>query len=409
MQKNLLIKLVIIIGTLLVFLYGIFGIPSSLSGKGLKEAMLSRIHLGLDLKGGTHLILQVQVNDAVNGESDRAIATLKDELGKAQISYADITKPDPNRPEQIEVKGIPLDSTGAFRNIASEKLKDYSLSTGTNNTQILTLQSNVLSQLKTDTLDKSIEAIRNRVDALGVSEPLIQKNGLGENQILVQLPDVDDPGRVRDILQSTARLELRESRGVYTSEEEAMKSFPGGVLPPNMVLLHGKSEAGSGDSVYLVSRNSVASGTDIRDAREGNKSETNAPIVNFYLNPEPAKRFGEFTLAHRKGGPDPSNLAIVLDNRVISAPSINDQITDQGYIEGNFLPEKAKDLAMLLRSGSLPASLHYLTERTIGPSLGADSIRAGIKAAVAGMVAVLIFMLIYYRGAGINADLALVL
>src|SRR5438270_1128854 len=174
MQKNLLIKLVIIVGTLLVFLYGIFGIPSSLSGKGWKEAMLSRIHLGLDLKGGTHLILQVQVNDAVNGESDRAIETLKDEMGKQHISYADIGKPDPNRPEQIVVKGIPLDSIGGFRTIVSDKLKDYSISSGVNNAQILTMQSNVLAQLKTDTLDKSIEAIRNRVDALGVSEPLIQ-------------------------------------------------------------------------------------------------------------------------------------------------------------------------------------------------------------------------------------------
>ncbi len=409
MQKNLLLKLVIIVGILLVFLYGIFGIPSSLSGDGLREAVLNRIHLGLDLKGGTHLILQVQVSDAINAETDRAIASLKDALDKAHITYADISKPDPNKPEQLVVKGVPLDAAAQVREIASDKLKEYTLSGGPNNSQVLTMQPDVLARLKSDTLDKSIEAIRNRVDALGVSEPLIQKNGLGENQILVQLPGVDDPGRVKDIIQSTARLELRESRGVYTSEDEAMKAN-GGVLPPNMVLLHGKSEnGGSGDVVYLVSRASVASGTDIRDAREGNKSDTNAPIVNFYLNPEPAKRFGEFTLQHRTGGPDPANLAIVLDNRVMSAPSIKDQITDQGFIEGNFTPEKAKDLAMLLRSGALPASLHYLTERTVGPSLGADSIRSGVKAAIAGMVAVMIFMLIYYRGAGINADLALVL
>jgi preprotein translocase subunit SecD len=408
MQKNLLIKLVIIVGILLVFLYGTFGVPSSFSGQGLKEAMLKNIHLGLDLKGGTHLILQVQVADAVNAETDRAIQTLKDELGKAHISYADISKPDANRPEQLVVKGLPLDSISGFRNIVSDKLKEYSLSGGAENSQVLTMQPDVLARLKSDTLDKSIEAIRNRVDALGVSEPLIQKNGLGENQILVQLPGVDDPGRVKDIIQSTARLELRESRGTYANEDEAMKSN-GGVLPPNMVLLHGKSESGGGDMVYMVSRTSVVSGTDIRDAREGNKSETNAPIVNFYLNPEPAKRFGDFTLLHKTGGTDPANLAIVLDNRVISAPSIKDQITDQGFIEGNFTTEKARDLAMLLRSGALPASLHYLTERTVGPSLGADSIRAGVKAAIAGLVAVLIFMLVYYRGAGINADLALIL
>ena len=153
----------------------------------------------------------------------------------------------------------------------------------------------------------------------------------------------------------------------------------------------------------------MVSGTDIRDAREGTKSDTGEPIINFYLNPEPAKKFGEFTEAHKKGGSDPANLAIVLDNKVITAPEIRDRITDSGIIEGNLSSEEARDKAMLLRSGALPASLHYLTERTVGPSLGADSIRAGVKAAVAGMTAVLIFMLIYYRGAGINADLALVL
>jgi len=159
----------------------------------------------------------------------------------------------------------------------------------------------------------------------------------------------------------------------------------------------------------IVSRIPVVSGTDIRSADPGNKSDTNEPIVNFYLTAAAGKKFGTFTAAHSKDSADPSNLAIVLDNKVITAPSINSQINDSGIIEGGFTTESAKDLAMLLRSGALPASLHYLTERTVGPSLGADSIRAGVKAAIAGMAAVLIFMLIYYRGAGINADLALVL
>jgi preprotein translocase subunit SecD len=176
-------------------------------------------------------------------------------------------------------------------------------------------------------------------------------------------------------------------------------------------LLHGKPGRASGgqDTVYLVSRVPVVSGTDIRDAREGNRSDTNEPIVNFYLTPAAGKKFATFTGAHVKSGPDPANLAIVLDNQVISAPGIEGQISDSGEIFGGFTPESAKDLAMLLRSGALPASLHYLTERTVGPSLGADSIKAGVKAAIAGMAAVLIFMLIYYRGAGINADLALIL
>jgi preprotein translocase subunit SecD len=406
MQKNLLIKLVIIVGVLLVFLYGIFGIPSSLSGDGLKEAVLKHIHLGLDLKGGTHLILQVQVNEAVSAETDRVIETLKDELNKAHITYTDISKPDPNKPEQIVIKGVPLDSSSGVRTIVGDKLAEYTLTTGADNTQIITMKPDVLSKLKSDTVDKSIESIRQRVDALGVSEPLIQRNGMGgENQILVQLPGVDDPGRVKEIIQSTARLELRESRGVYSSQEEAMKAQPNGLIPPNMELLPGKSD----NRIYLVTRIPVVSGTDIRDASAGTKPDTGEPIINFYLNPEPAKKFGDFTEQHRKGGPDPANLAIVLDNKVIEAPEIRDRITDSGIIEGNLTPEDAKDKAMLLRSGSLPASLHYLTERTVGPSLGADSIRSGVRAAVWGMLAVMIFMLIYYRAAGINADLALIL
>lgn len=405
MQKNLLIKSAVIVGILLVFLYGIFGIPSSFSGEGLKEAVLKNIRLGLDLKGGTYLILQVQINDAINAETDRAIEILRDEFNKAHITYADMSKPDANHPEVVVIKGVPLDSDSQVRDIASSKLQEYTLTQGADNSLKLTMNPDHLAQLKSDTLDKSIEAIRNRVDALGVSEAPIQKNGMGENQILVQLPGVDDFARVKGIIQSTARLELREARGEYGSEEEAMKAQPGGILPPNMVLLPDKT----GNRVYLVSRASVVSGTDIRDAREGSKPDTNEPIVNFYLNPTPAKKFGEFTREHMEGGPDPARLAIVLDNKVMEAPTIKSEINDSGDIEGGFTPQSAKDLAMLLRAGSLPASLHYLSTRTVGASLGADSIRAGVKAAIAGMVAVLLFMLIYYRGAGINADVALIL
>src|SRR5262249_47263983 len=165
----------------------------------------------------------------------------------------------------------------------------------------------------------------------------------------------------------------------------------------------------SGDRVYLVSRVPVVSGTDIKDAKEGRKGQTNEPIVNFWLTNAAGKKFGDFTELHRKDGPDPANLAIVLDNRVISAPEIKDRITDTGFIEGRFSEAEASDLAKKLQSGSLPASMRFLTESSVGPSLGADSIRSGVKASIAAMLAVMIFMLIYYRGAGINANVALIL
>jgi preprotein translocase subunit SecD len=411
MQKNLLLKTVIIVAILLIFVYGMLGIPKSFSGEGFKNAMLDRIHLGLDLKGGTHLILQVMVNDAVGAQSDHAIEVLKDELQKGKVPYADIAKAD-NQPEKIVIKGAPLDAASTVRGIVSDRLQEYDVTSGTENSWVLTMKPQVLVDLKDRTLEQSIEAIRQRVDSLGVSEPLIQKNGLGDNQILVQLPGVDDPGRVKEIIQSTARLELREALDhgqSYPTEQLALQAHQG-ILPPNTVIMPAKPRRGEPEGGFIiVSRIPVVSGTDIRSADPGNKSDTNEPIVNFYLTAAAGKKFGTFTAAHSKDSADPSNLAIVLDNRVITAPSINSQINDSGIIEGGFTAESAKDLAMLLRSGALPASLHYLTERTVGPSLGADSIRAGVKAAIAGMAAVLIFMLIYYRGAGINADLALVL
>jgi preprotein translocase subunit SecD len=410
MQKNLLLKTGIIVAILLIFVYGMLG-PQLFSGAGFKASLMDRIHLGLDLKGGTHLILQVMVNDAVGAQSDHAVELLKDELQKAKVNYADIGKVE-NQPEKIVIKGLPLDASSTVREIVSDRLPEYDVVAGPDNSWILTMKPQQLADLKDHTLEQSIEAIRQRVDSLGVSEPLIQKNGLGDNQILVQLPGVDDPGRVKEIIQSTARLELREALDhgtVYPTEQAALQAHQG-ILPQNSVIMPIKPRRGEQEGGFIiVSRVPVVSGTDIRSADPGNKSDTNEPIVNFYLTAAAGKKFAQFTAAHSKDSADPSNLAIVLDNKVITAPSINSQISDSGIIEGGFTEESAKDLAMLLRSGALPASLHYLTERTVGPSLGADSIRAGVKAAIAGMTAVLIFMLIYYRGAGINADLALIL
>src|SRR5262249_17038113 len=151
----------------------------------------------------------------------------------------------------------------------------YDIVGGADNSWILTMKPTQVEDLKSRTVDKSIEAIRRRVDALNLTEPVIQRNGMGNNQILVQLPGVDDMGRVRDLISTTARLELRESRGVFSSEDDALRAGP---IPPNMVLIHGRSERGeSGDRVYLVSRVPVVSGTDIKDAKEGRNSQNNEP------------------------------------------------------------------------------------------------------------------------------------
>jgi len=408
MNKNLLWKLAIVVGILLVFLFGIFGIPQSFSGQGLLASMTNRIHLGLDLRGGTHLILQVQVNDAVNIDSDNAVEILKEQLNKRKIAFADISKPDPvNAPDKVVLKGVSPDGRKDLLEIASERLPEYNLSSGADNVWTLTMKPQMLADLKNKAVTQAIETIRNRIDSLGVSEPTIQEHGLGQYQILVQLPGVDDPGRVKDIMQSTAMLEIKQVLGgPYPSEQAALQD-KGGVLPPDAILMpgHGAPGAGAGEqSWFLVSRVSAVRGKDLRDAQPGT-DQNGQPNVRFTLTGEGGQRFYSFTSAHVG-----ESLGVVLDNKVQEVANIKEAIRDTGEISGGSMSQQqAKDLSMILRSGALPAGIKYLEERTVGPSLGTDSIRHGVNAAIIGMLAVLIFMLVYYRGAGINADIALIL
>src|SRR5271157_2121536 len=408
MNKNLLAKTILIIAVLIAFLFGIFGIPSSLSGKGLLAALQSRIHLGLDLKGGTHLILQVQVNDAINADTDRTVERLKDALKSGNIAFGEISKPDPqNHPELIQIKGVPPESSSELRRIVSEKLPDYDLTSGLEFRRVLFRSPSIVKDTKAKAQQQAIETIRNRIDQLGVSEPVIQEHGLGDYQILVQLPGVDDPARVKEIMQSTAMLEIRQAiGGPYTSEQEAMQAN-GGILPPNAVLMKGKNIGATGqqnaDQYWVISRASAVSGSDLRTADAG-RDENGRPDVKFTLTGEGGRRFAAFTGAHVG-----ERLAVVLDNKVMEVATIQEQIHDEGRITGSFTEQQTQDLSLTLRSGALPAGIKYLEERTVGPSLGADSIRAGVRAALVGMIAVMVFMLFYYKFAGINADLGLFL
>src|SRR2546421_1450669 len=269
MNKNLTWKLALIIAILLFFLYGIFGIPSSWSGRGLLASLQQRIHLGLDLKGGTHLILQVQVNDAVKVEADNAIERLKAELRARKINYTEISQPDPaNNPDKIVVKGVPPEVSADLRSIVSERLPEYNLASGAENTWTVSMKPQALTELKDRAVTQAIETIRNRIDQLGVTEPVIQAHGLGQYQILVQLPGIDDPGRVKEIMQSTAMLEIRQSLGgPYPSEQAALQDH-GGVLPPDAVLMPGRSigtkdNPEGGQEWYLVSRVAAVTGRDL--------------------------------------------------------------------------------------------------------------------------------------------------
>jgi len=407
MTKNLLWKLAFIVGTMLFFLFGIFGIPKSFSSQGLLAALTDHIHLGLDLKGGTHLILQVQVNDAVNVDAQNAIEVLKEQLRSKKIDYTDISQPDPkNNPDHLVLKGVQPASRTDLLNIVHDRLPEYDATSGAENSWNLSIRPALLTDLKNKAVTQAIETIRGRVDALGVSEPTIEEHGLGDYQILVQLPDVDDPARVRDIMQNTAMLEIKlVMGGPYPSEQAALQD-KGGILPQDAMLLPGKATSGpqgEGQQWYLLARVSAVSGKDLRDARPS-VDQNGQPDVSFQLTGDGGRKFYAFTSAHVK-----EPLAVVLDGKVQSVATIDEPISDQGIIKGRFTEQEVKDQSMVLRSGALPASIKYLEEQTVGPSLGRDSIRSGVQATVIGMVAVLIFMLVYYRGAGINADLALIM
>jgi len=406
MNKTLGWKFGIIAGILIAFVAGIFGIPKDWTGRGLLAAMTDRIHLGLDLKGGTHLILQVQVNDAVNVDSDNAMERLKEDMRSRKINYTEITKPDPaGRPDLLVIKGVPPEQSSELRSIVSDRLPEYDLNSGAENSWTVTMKPQSLAELKNRAVTQAIETIRNRIDQLGVNEPVIQEHGLGQYQILVQLPGVDDPARVKEIMQNTAMLEIKQNLGgPYSSEQQALQEH-GGVLPADAVLLPGTARAAGaegGQTWYLVSRASAITGRDLRSSQPS-RDENGQPAVGFTLTGDGGRKFYSFTSAHVK-----DSLAVVLDNKVQSVATIEEPIRDSGIIRGRFTQQEVQDQCMILRSGALPASIKYLEERTVGPSLGADSIRSGVRAAIVGMLAVLIFMLVYYRWAGVNADVALI-
>ena len=400
-------RLLLILATLLVFVFGIIGIPQGLSPAALKAALFSRIHLGLDLRGGTHLILQVMVDEAIGAATDSDLVRMQSDLAAAGITAAG-TKPNPAQPALLQLAGIPAERLSDARTVLANRYgAQYEFS---DNSGVLTasLKQSAVAELKSNTLQQAVDVIRTRVDTLGVSEPIIQEYNVGSNQILVELPGIDDPGHVKDVIQSTARLEIHLVTGGPFANEAAARDSLGGTVPFDQEMVHaaaGATSAESPDQVYLLKKTAEVAGTDIRDAQSGTNQNTNEAQVTFYLTTAAGNHFADFTQQNKGKG-----LAVVLDNKIREVANIHDQIRDTGTISGGSMnKEQSDELALLLRTGALPASIHYLQESSVGPSLGADSIRQGVLASVVGMLAVMVFMLVYYRGAGINADLALLL
>jgi preprotein translocase subunit SecD len=355
-----------------------------------------KVRLGLDLKGGVHLVMRVQTDDALRLETETAVERLREQLKTAAIAGT-VTAGSPN---EFAVAGIPGDKDAAFRQLLTDVELTYTRSSGAGGSYSFSMRPNIAVQLREQTVDQALQTIERRVNELGVAEPIIARHS-GADQILVQLPGVTDVARAKEIIRSTALLELKlVEQGPFSDEAQARQAY-GNNVPPDLQIAPGQSEDPQGGRAttvyYAVRRVSAVTGRDLRTARPS-LDQNNRPAVSFTLNNEGARKFGTFT-----GANIGRNLAIVLDGRVFSAPRIDGQIFDQGQIYGSFTQQEAQDLALVLRSGALPATLTYLEERTVGPSLGADSIRAGVSAALGGLTLVLLFMLVYYRLAGINA------
>jgi preprotein translocase subunit SecD len=409
MSKNLKGRTGAIFAILAIFIYGIFGIPHGVTPTALKQALISRIPLGLDLRGGTHLVLQVHVEDAINETTDRDVERLQEDLTKAGIVGVSVHKLDPAHPAVITVSGIPVAKSGDARSLLDgTDYANYDVASNPDGSDKLTMKPGAIRDLEAATLEHTIETIRARVDALGVAEAHVAPYGLGDNEVLVEMPDIADPGKIEEAINSTSKLAVYPVvSGPYADDQGAMTAL-NGVVPPDDMLVHGNPQPGAGDQVYLLQRASVVEGNDFRDAQPSN-DVNGRPNLTFTLTTDAGDRFYKYTSAHSKDSADPGKMAIVLGNEVKEVADIESSIRDRGEITGSFTKDEVSQLALTLRTGAIPASLTPLDTNTVGPSLGAASIRQGVIAAVAGMLAVMAFMLIYYRGAGVNADLALFL
>jgi preprotein translocase subunit SecD len=415
MNPNLKWKVVFIVLVVLGCIYGLVGLPTfPTSVAQLKDNFSHQIKLGLDLQGGTHLVLQVQTQEAVAQETDQMVERITTWLRSKNIHYDEVRRVDDTH---ILVRGVDPARLPEFRDYVNQQFAnfwDMSPAAGDPSGYTLTLRGAAIAQIQETTMTQTLETIERRINALGLTEPTIQlRGGQNSNEILVQLPGEGDPSRAKQVIQAGGQLELKlvEDPVVYTSEADALSKH-GGLLPAGTELVPGRPETRTatgappdGEGWYILTRAAVVTGRDLRSATENRNSNNPGQwVVDFTLSADAARRFGPFTQQNLG-----RQMAIVLDHRVYSAPTINGRIDDSGLIEGNFSQDSAHDLALVLRAGALPASIKYLEERTVGPSLGADSIRHGVQASVLSLLVVMIFMLFYYRLSGGNAVLALIL
>jgi preprotein translocase subunit SecD len=354
-----------------------------------------KIKLGLDLRGGVQLIMEVQTDEALKVETETAGAQLREALKQATIPHTT----GPITTTEFVIEGIPPANDAEFRRIADEQVSlSFDRQARGGGTYGFTMKPNVVVRTREEAVTQALRTIERRTNELGVVEPIVAPYGTAGNQIIVQLPGVTDVAEAKRVIQNTARLEMRLVEGGPAPDQAALLQAHSGQLPAGMDVLPGVGDDGVTPMFYLVQSVPAVTGNDLRNARP-TIDEFNNPAVGFSLKSEGSAKFAKVTSANVG-----RRLAIVLDNKVMSAPTIESAITQaDARITGSFTQDEVSELSLVLRTGALPASLTYQQEDVVGPTLGQDSIRAGVRASLLGLALVAVFMLGYYRLAGFNA------
>ena len=427
LQRSIIIGIVTLLGVYIVI--GPRRRPTlhDFTWSGIKNTLATNIHLGLDLKGGSHLVMRVKTDEFLKTLTQTNANAIQTAAKDAGFAIKDVRAETTGGNYQITLEALDASKLAEIQEAVKKKvdLSDWSISTS-GNTITWTLTATAQRNLAEQATDQADRIIRSRLDAVGVAEPLVQRHGShSSHQILVQMPGIQDPERVKQLLKAESKLELVHVVSppspspvqTFNSEEEAKASL-GGTVPANRKILpysERNEPTAAGENTadqsqkqkkwVIVEYPPVVDGSELRNA-SATQSRAGADDyqIAFALKPAGAEKFGAWTGSHIN-----EYMGVVLNDEVKSIAYIKSQIFDQGEISGRFTKQSAEDLALTLRSGALPAPIEYQEERTVGPSLGADSIRSGVRASVVGLLLVVAFMLFYYRGAGVNAVVALIL
>ncbi len=432
-KKNLLQRTIIIALVTLVSLYVVIGprrrpTLRDFTWSGIKATLATNIHLGLDLKGGSHLVMRVKTDDVLKGMTTGNTIAIEKTAKDAGFPVKAVRPEMGGGSYRIVLEATDASKLAEIEEAVKKKidLSEWSSSIS-GNTIVWTLPPSAQSQITEQATEQAKKIIESRLDSVGVAEPLVQRHGSqSSHQILVQMPGIQDPERVKQILKADSKLELvhvvsppnPQPFTTYGSEDEAKASL-GGTVPTNRRVLEYAQQkeptaagetpaadaAAKGKRWVVVESPGVVDGSELRTAAATQmQGGGDSFAISFSLKPAGAEKFGAWTGANVN-----EYMGVVLNEEVQSIAFIKSQISDSGEISGRFTKQSAEDLALTLRSGALPASIEYMEERTVGPSLGADSIRSGVRASLVGLLLVVVFMLFYYRGSGINAVVALIL